>query len=65
VLELLADGLRAAAVAEHFAVCMATVRTQIRSIVAKLAMGSQLEAVALFCQQPDPEDRRGNGRRSG
>jgi DNA-binding NarL/FixJ family response regulator len=65
VLELLADGLRAAAIAEHFVVSMTTIRTQIRSILAKLEVRSQLEAVALFRQQPDPVDRRGSRRRSG
>lgn len=59
VLELLAEGMRAAAIAEHFVVSMPTVRTQIRSLLAKLQVGSQLEAVALFRQQPDPADRRG------
>lgn len=52
VLELLADGLRAAAIAKRFVVAMATVRTQIRSILAKLEVTSQLEAVALFKQRP-------------
>lgn len=53
VLELLADGLRAAAIAERLVVSMPTVRTQIRSILTKLEVGSQLEAVALLRQQPD------------
>jgi DNA-binding NarL/FixJ family response regulator len=48
VLELLSTGMRAAAIAEHFVVTMATVRTQIRSILGKLEVGSQLEAVALL-----------------
>lgn len=47
VLELLADGRRAAVIAEKFVVSMTTVRTQIRSILAKLDVNSQLEAVAL------------------
>jgi DNA-binding NarL/FixJ family response regulator len=51
VLELLAGGLRAAAIAERFGVSMTTVRTQIRSILVKLMVGSQLEAVALYNQQ--------------
>lgn len=59
VLELLAAGMRAAAIAEHFVVSMPTIRTQIRSILAKLQVGSQLEAVALFRQQPDITERRG------
>ncbi len=52
VLELLAMGMRAAAIAEHFVVSMATVRTQIRSLLAKLEVSSQLEAVALARQLP-------------
>jgi DNA-binding NarL/FixJ family response regulator len=59
VLELLAEGMRAAAIAEHFVVSMPTVRTQIRSILAKLDVGSQLEAVALFRQQHETVDRSG------
>jgi DNA-binding NarL/FixJ family response regulator len=59
VLELLTEGMRAAAIAEHFVVSMPTVRTQIRSILAKLDVGSQLEAVALFRQQPEILDRSG------
>jgi DNA-binding NarL/FixJ family response regulator len=51
VLELLAEGHRAAAIAERFVVSMTTVRTQIRSILAKLEVTSQLEAVALIHQQ--------------
>lgn len=45
---LLAEGMRAAAIAEHFVVSMPTVRSQIQSILAKLEVGSQLEAAALF-----------------
>jgi DNA-binding NarL/FixJ family response regulator len=58
VLGLLAEGKRAAAITEHFAVSMPTVRTHIRSILAKLEVGSQLEAVALVRQQHDPSGRR-------
>jgi DNA-binding NarL/FixJ family response regulator len=54
VLELLANGVRAAAIAEQFVVSMPTVRTHIRSILAKLQVGSQLEAVALVRRQPVP-----------
>jgi DNA-binding NarL/FixJ family response regulator len=54
VLELLAEGLRAAGIAERLVVSMPTVRTQIRSILTKLEVSSQLEAVALMRQQPDP-----------
>ncbi|MGD9526201.1 MAG: LuxR C-terminal-related transcriptional regulator [Dehalococcoidia bacterium] len=57
VLELLAEGMRAAAISEHFVVSMPTVRTQIRSILAKLEVSSQLEAVALLRHQPDRVSR--------
>jgi DNA-binding NarL/FixJ family response regulator len=53
VLELLAEGQRAAAIADRLVVSMPTVRTQIRSILTKLEVSSQLEAVALLRQQPD------------
>lgn len=46
VLSLLADGYRATAVAEEFVTSISTVRSQIRSILSKLGVGSQLEAVA-------------------
>jgi len=48
VLELLATGMRAADVAEHGWRSLPTVRTQIRSILVKLGVTSQLEAVALM-----------------
>jgi DNA-binding NarL/FixJ family response regulator len=48
VLRLLADGLRAEAIAEHFFVSLTTVRSQIRSIHAKLEVSSQIEAIALM-----------------
>ncbi|GAA1860738.1 hypothetical protein GCM10009836_46110 [Pseudonocardia ailaonensis] len=48
VLAELARGKRAQAVADHFVVSLATVRTQIRAVLTKLEVGSQLEAVALF-----------------
>ena len=57
VLELLATGMRAAAIAEHFVVSLPTVRTQIRSLLTKLEVNSQLEAVALLRQLPAPVDR--------
>jgi two-component system nitrate/nitrite response regulator NarL len=47
VLALMTGGQRATAIAEHFVVSMATVRTQIRAILVKLEVTSQLEAVAL------------------
>jgi DNA-binding NarL/FixJ family response regulator len=48
VLERLACGDRAAAIAQEFCVSLATVRAQIRSIHTKLDVTSQLEAVALL-----------------
>jgi DNA-binding NarL/FixJ family response regulator len=48
VLAELARGKRAQAVADHFVVSLATVRTQIRAVLTKLEVGSQLEAVALY-----------------
>jgi len=50
VLAELARGKRAQAVADHFVVSLATVRTQIRAVLTKLEVGSQLEAVALYRQ---------------
>lgn len=55
VLELLAAGMRAHAIAEHFVVSLPTVRTQVRAVLAKLDVGSQLEAVALV-RSVDPPD---------
>jgi DNA-binding NarL/FixJ family response regulator len=48
VLAELARGNRAQAVADHYVVSLATVRTQIRAVLSKLEVGSQLEAVALY-----------------
>ena len=48
VLAELARGRRAQAVADQYVVSLATVRTQIRSVLSKLEVGSQLEAVALY-----------------
>ena len=48
VLAELARGNRAQTVAEQYVVSLATVRTQIRSVLSKLEVGSQLEAVALY-----------------
>ncbi|WP_249266153.1 MULTISPECIES: LuxR C-terminal-related transcriptional regulator [unclassified Pseudonocardia] len=47
VLDLLAGGMRAQAIANHFVVSLPTVRTQVRAVLGKLEVGSQLEAVAL------------------
>jgi DNA-binding NarL/FixJ family response regulator len=35
-------------VADHFVVSLATVRTQIRAVLTKLEVSSQLEAAALY-----------------
>ena len=48
VLDELAAGKRAAAIAEDSVVSLATVRAQIRAILTKLGVSSQLEAVALL-----------------
>jgi DNA-binding NarL/FixJ family response regulator len=50
IVDCLVCGLRATAIAEKFTVSVATVRTQIRSVLAKLEVSSQLEAVALARQ---------------
>jgi DNA-binding NarL/FixJ family response regulator len=47
VLDRLAAGVQAAAVAEEFGISLATVRAQIRSVLTKLEVGTQLAAVAL------------------
>ncbi|HEY2206361.1 MAG TPA: response regulator [Pseudonocardia sp.] len=60
VLLLLAGGARAAAIAERLDVPMAGIRTQIRAILTKLEVASQLEAVALLFAEPaDPTRPRG------
>lgn len=48
VLRLLADGRRAAEVAEDLFLALATVRSHIRSILVKLEVNSQEQAVAAF-----------------
>lgn len=48
VLAHLAEGRRARAIATHFVVSVPTVRTQVRAVLGKLEVGSQLEAVALY-----------------
>ena len=48
VLGHLAAGRRAQAIADHFVVSLPTVRTQVRAVLGKLEVGSQLEAVALY-----------------
>lgn len=47
IVERIAAGRRPAAIAEEFVVSVATVRTQVRSILSKLEVGSQLEVAAL------------------
>ena len=47
VLRMITDGLQAAAIAQESYVSLATVRTQIRSILMKLEVTSQVAAVAL------------------
>jgi DNA-binding NarL/FixJ family response regulator len=51
VLNLLAQGHHAQSIAVHFVVSVTTVRAQIRAILAKLGVNSQLEAVALANHQ--------------
>lgn len=48
ILALLAEGHRAAEIANMFAVELTTVRTQIRSILTKLRVNSQAQAVAIW-----------------
>ena len=50
VLGMLMDGLQAAAIAEASYVSLATVRSQIRSILTKLGVSSQLAAVSMAIQ---------------
>jgi DNA-binding NarL/FixJ family response regulator len=47
IVDRIAAGRRPAAIAEEFVVSLATVRSHIRSILAKLGVGSQLEVAAL------------------
>jgi DNA-binding NarL/FixJ family response regulator len=47
IVDRIAAGRRPAAIAEEFVVSVATVRTQIKSILGKLEVGSQLEVAAL------------------
>ena len=50
VLGMLMDGLQASAIAEASYVSLATVRSQIRSILTKLGVSSQLSAVSMAIQ---------------
>lgn len=47
IVDRIAAGRRPAAIADEFVVSLATVRSHIRSILAKLGVGSQLEVAAL------------------
>jgi DNA-binding NarL/FixJ family response regulator len=53
VVSRIVAGRRPAVIAEEFVVSIATVRTQIRSIFAKLEVGSQLEVAALAHRWPE------------
>jgi len=59
VLRLLVDGHRAAAVPEPRGVTLPTVRDDIRAILAKLEVRSQLEAVAMAFDQLHSPGREG------
>jgi DNA-binding NarL/FixJ family response regulator len=52
VADRIIEGRRPAAIAEEFVVSVATVRTQIRSILTKLEVTSQLEVAALARRRP-------------
>lgn len=54
VARCLAAGMRPASIAARFVVSVNTVRTQIRSILVKLEVGSQLEAAAVARDRSDP-----------
>lgn len=60
ILQLLARGERAAGIAEQSFVSLTTVRSQIRSILTKLEVNSQLEAAALI--RDDLDGAAGRGR---
>jgi DNA-binding CsgD family transcriptional regulator len=47
IVDRIAAGRRPAAIADEFVVSLATVRSHIRSILAKLGVGSQLEVAAM------------------
>ncbi len=55
ILQLLAAGQRAPTIAAHSVVSAATVRAQIRAVLTKLGVHSQLEAVALYTRHRSPE----------
>jgi DNA-binding NarL/FixJ family response regulator len=53
VLESVANGMHAAGIARQSLVSLATVRTQIRAILRKLEVNSQIEAIALLRQSSE------------
>ncbi len=53
IIELLAAGQRAQTIAAHSVVSVATVRAQVRAVLTKLGVHSQLEAVALYTKHRD------------
>jgi DNA-binding NarL/FixJ family response regulator len=53
VLESIAAGMHAAGIAQQSIVSLATVRTQIRAILRKLEVNSQIEAIALLRQSTE------------
>lgn len=53
VLESIASGMHAADIARQSVVSLATVRTQIRSVLRKLGVNSQIEAIALLRQSSE------------
>ena len=55
ILELLAAGQRPQTIAAHSVVSVATVRAQIRAVLTKLGVNSQLEAVAIYTRHQSPE----------
>ncbi|HWM59589.1 MAG TPA: LuxR C-terminal-related transcriptional regulator [Pseudonocardia sp.] len=57
VLDLLAEGHRAVTIADELVLSLTTVRSHIRSILLKLEVSSQLEAVALLRGRPERTTR--------
>lgn len=55
ILASLAIGQRAQAIAAHDVVTVVTVRTQIRGVLTKLGVNSQIEAVAVYQRARDPD----------
>jgi len=63
IVDCIAAGKRPAAIAEEFVVSVATVRTQIKSILGKLELNSQLEIAASDRTHRSSRARRSNGTR--